>query len=638
MFRRGGLIIVAILQSGLLAYADIGDTVIALEKVVAKGIRFDNYSAGSKIVHVDTLQLALNRMSSVAELLSQQSLVSIPAYGPGGLATLRMRGGSADHTTMVWNGLNIKPPMSGELNLSGLNSGIIDNISIQPGGSSTMYGTGAATGVVYLSNSLNHNTEGLGGQFGMEYGSAQTRGIRASGKYSSTKFASRFGISYQDSENNFNFINTDRYGDPKEKLEHAAYNSLSLVQQNSYRISPLFKVETDIWYSNHFKQIPSITTSITPGTNEQRDENLYFVMNLSKYGPNWFMKYRGGVLYYSIDFLGYYLGKYNSSFNQSWSYINELETKYRFNNSHQLFLGINSTIDHARVTDYSEYPWRNRLDVFGRYSSLLFKKYLRLNIEARQATVDYRFIPLIYSGGFDLMIIKPLSIKFSAAKLYSIPDLNDLYWANTGMAAGNPNLEPEYGWNTEGGILTNQQINNLLLKHELTYYQNELWDEIIWVEDSTGVWSPNNYDKSKTKGIEFIGSLSLIKQTSSFKLSYDYVYTDAKVLKAFAENSKYVSKRYVPKHKAGVRACYSLTGFSSSAYLQYVSERPIDLAGNPLEHYVLVDLEFNYLFKIKKASLSIYLKIKNILNTNYKLQSGYAQPLRGFYGGINIKL
>lgn len=638
MLKKGGLVVVAFILSGVLAYADIVDTIIPINAVVTKGVKFDKYSAGTKVISIDTFQHSLYQMNSVAELLSYQSLVNISAYGPGGLAALKMRGGSADHTTIVWNGINIKPPMSGELNLSGLNAGVIDNISIQPGGASTMYGTGATTGVVYLSNRLKLNNEGLNGQLGYEYGSAETKGITARGGYSGKAFGTRLGVSYQDSENNFEFINTDRFGDPKEKQEHAAYNTISVFQQNAFRIGETMKFETDVWYSNHFKEIPSSTSSALPGTNNQRDENVYFVLNMSKYGNNWFVKYRGGMLYYSINYLGYYGEESRRSINKSWSYINEVEAKYSLKKNHKLFIGINSTIDHAEVTDYTEAPWRNNLDVFGRYSSSLFNNYLKLNFEARQATVDYEFIPVVYSGGTEVKMVNSTSVKLSAAKVYNMPDLNDLYWANTGMAAGNPDLKPEFGWNSEGGLIFNHTLNNLNFNHEITYYRSELNDAISWIEDSTGVWKPRNYKHSKTNGFEFTGSTIYKFRSSVFKFSYDYSYINARVQDQTSDRNNYELKRYVPKHKAGFRVHYIYSRLTSAAYLQYVDEQPVDETGNALDRYFLVDLNINYQFDIREADLSVYIKLTNLLNTNYKLRAGYAQPLRGIYGGIKLKL
>jgi outer membrane cobalamin receptor len=252
--------------------------------------------------------------------------------------------------------------------------------------------------------------------------------------------------------------------------------------------------------------------------------------------------------------------------------------------------------------------------------------------------VDGDILPFVYAAGTKIKTCDGIFLKSSGAKLYNLPDLNDLYWDSTGMAAGNPNLGPEYGWNIEGGILQEHERNNFNFQHEITIYQNKLFDAIIWSQNEKGIWIPDNYDRSLIRGLEFSGKYTLKFINSSFVAAYDYAYTNAVVFKE--RDGTYIGKpkRYVPKHKTGVRLQVQIKKFSSGIYAQIVDERPIDRAENYLDPFVLVDLNARYRFHIYRSHLSVYFKLKNILNTNYKLRAGYAQPLRGIYFGIIYKL
>ena len=417
---KSGVFIVFITVMAQSAFADIADTVIAIKEVVTKGVKFDGYSVGAKLVPIDSFQLSLNQMNSVAELFAQQSLVNVTSYGPGGHAGVKIRGGGADHTTIIWNGLNLKPPMSGEINYSAINAGVFDEIKIQPGGSSTMYGTGAATGVVFLANKLDIKNKGLFSDINVEAGSFDTYGVNAKGGYNAKNFGTRLSLGYQTSSNKYEFINTDKFGDPKETQEHAGYNTISLVQQNVFWFSPQSKIETDLWYSNHFKQIPSLTTDSEQGRTEQTDDNIHFALNYSYYGNNWYVKYRGGFLTYKNTFLGYKDedSTYYSAINHSWSYINEVETKYRITNKHNLFVGVNSTIDKAHSSSYNDDAIRNQSAIFGRYIASLLRSKLQFNVEGRQAITDGKPIPFVYSAGINLEFINGLHLKALGAKLY----------------------------------------------------------------------------------------------------------------------------------------------------------------------------------------------------------------------------
>jgi len=70
----------------------------------------------------------------------------------GSIATSAIRGASAGHTVVVWNGLALQSPMLGLLDLSMLPSGLVDEVSIQYGGQSTLWGSGAIGGVIHLNN------------------------------------------------------------------------------------------------------------------------------------------------------------------------------------------------------------------------------------------------------------------------------------------------------------------------------------------------------------------------------------------------------------------------------------------------------------------------------------------------------
>lgn len=632
VMNKKGVFIPVLVLIVKLASANITDTIIALEPVVAKGIKFDNVSVGAKLIPIDTFQLSVNQMNSIAELFAQQSLVSITSYGPGGQAGIKIRGGSADHTTIVWNGLNLKPPMSGEINYSAINSGVFDQIEIQPGGSSTMYGSGAATGVVFLSNKLNMNRKGFKASLSTEAGSYGSYGLNGDVSIVGEKFGTRLFIGGQTAENNYQF----KDGKKTKTQAHAAYDSYSLVQQNCMKFSPSTKLETDIWYSKLYKEVPSLKSTSGEGKTEQEDQNLNIALNVSHYKSNWYIKYRGGFIWYYNWFLGFD-DDYYTAINESRTFINEVETKYSLHRAHKLYFGVNHTYDIAYSDSYTGDAQRNQLDFFGRYAVNVFGEKLKFNIEGRQAITDSKLQPFVYSAGMNLAITKGLNWKISGAKLYSLPDLNDLYWGRTAYASGDSTLEPEFGWNIETGISQSNTIGRILLSHEVTFYRNHLSQAIVWLPDTNNIWIPRNLEGTLTTGIEFAGQASMNFQNSRLSINYDYTYTDARVLDSTKANDELVQKRYVPKHKTGLKINYSLNGFSIAAYSQFVGERYIDDVSFPLDPYVLVDLFFNYRFNLRKTEFQIYTKIKNVLNADYEVMAGYAQPGRALYIGTNIK-
>jgi iron complex outermembrane receptor protein len=130
--------------------------------VVVRGAKFNCTSVGAKIYAIDSLSSETYKSGSLAELLQQQSLIYVKTYGSGGLASVSLRGGSSRHTAVIWNGFNLRSPMSGGLNFSSLPAGFIDDVIIQPGALQPCMESGASSGIIFLSNNLPLIKEGLG--------------------------------------------------------------------------------------------------------------------------------------------------------------------------------------------------------------------------------------------------------------------------------------------------------------------------------------------------------------------------------------------------------------------------------------------------------------------------------------------
>ncbi|QQS52738.1 MAG: TonB-dependent receptor [Bacteroidota bacterium] len=616
--------------------AEMADTLIAIDAVEVRGIRYEQQSAGTKLIKTDSLQLAHYEHSLLTDLMLQTSIVQVNSYGAGGVSSIKIRGGNSDQIGFIWNGLNIKPPMSGDQNLSNIHTAMFDNLAIQPGPSSARHGTGSATGLVYLSNTLRLDSAGLKANASAEYGSFETLSLFTDVILKSPKAGSQLKIAYLSCANNFEFVNQDRFGNPTEKQEHAGYQTISLLQHNTFKPAPSLLIETDVWYTHHFKQIPSLTSDLVPGTNEQTDENLHIALSAGKYANRWFVKYRSGFLYYSIDYLMALNGNYSNSLSKSFSSIHELESHYKLTRQQSVYLGINYTLDRADVSSYSSNPRRNNFDLFGSYRASLIQSKLLVSVEARQAWVDSDAIPLVYGAGAEFKPLHSILLKTSFSKLYNLPDLNDLYWAPTNYAAGNPDLLPENGWSAEGGIIFEKRQVSFSHLHEFTVYRSELNNAILWAEDSNRVWIPGNYEHSLTSGLEYNGQLSYQWKKNRFVWGVDYVYTDAHVLAMQAQSSDYFSKLYIPQQKAGLKLQLYLSSFSTALYSQMVGERPVNYAGVILDPYYLADWHSDYRLQFKSYELIVSVKIKNVFNTSYQLRPGYAQALRSYYTGIHL--
>ena len=74
------LALFAILSPGI-TVASVTDTTIVLDQVTAKAVKFGTTTAGAKLYSIDSLTLKLYQSGSLADLLQNQSMVTVKSYG-----------------------------------------------------------------------------------------------------------------------------------------------------------------------------------------------------------------------------------------------------------------------------------------------------------------------------------------------------------------------------------------------------------------------------------------------------------------------------------------------------------------------------------------------------------------------------
>src|SRR6187551_763625 len=119
------------------------DSVTLLHEVIVEQSRLGNYAISKYTLRVDSMTRALASSGSLADMLRKYGYGHVRGYGPGGLASASFRGTGSSHTSVLWNGINLLSPLSGQLDLSLVPVGFIDDASIQTGGATSLYGNGS---------------------------------------------------------------------------------------------------------------------------------------------------------------------------------------------------------------------------------------------------------------------------------------------------------------------------------------------------------------------------------------------------------------------------------------------------------------------------------------------------------------
>lgn len=597
---------------------------------VASEVRVIYHNQGLKTEKLDSTFLANSLNLSAAEVLNRMSSVYIKSYGGTGLASSSFRGGSANHTAILWNGFNLQSPVTGMIDLSLLPSSLFNTMSLQYGGKSATWGSGAIGGALHLQSKNNFN-EGTAVKLYTGAGSFGEKSLLVSADYSNLKFANSTKFYHNSSLHNFDYTSFVNEVQETRKLPNASANQNSLMQENYFKIKENQRLETHIWLQENNRKIPP-TLFQQNSDAFQEDRAIRFTASYHRYCKLWNLNVRSA---YFNEQLKYRDSEYSKlSENKSQTYINEILIN-RTIGRNLWTLGANNNYAKSNSKEFSEtHPVQNKMAMFSYFQYVNKKTNFVAVASVRQEWVNTNQVPLTWSLGIDYYLTKWLKTKANAAKVFRIPTINDLFWKE----GGNRNLSPENGYAFESGLMLMLPKNKkkYTLTFELTVFSRQIENWIIWLPNGN-FWSPQNLMYVWSRGIETTTNyhlkLSKIKLFGNIKTSYVLSEnTASQLLNDVSVNKQLI---YVPMYSGQLfygitfnnitlifNHTYTGYRYTSSDHSQY------------LEPYYLHNLSVDYQLNFKKVSVDLQFQINNLLNTSYQVLASRPMPGINYHSGI----
>ncbi len=239
-----------------------------LEAVEILSRQFDQ-SAGYKVLAVDTAALQSRSSGSLAELLSGSTPMFVKGYGPGSLASTSIRGASAAHTQVIWNGMNINSPMPGQTDFSTVPVFFIDRATMYFGAGSVQQTSGGLGGAIDLETKPTwQNKLRIGLQ--QDAGSFKTYKTLFSADAGNEVFQSSTRLLRGSSENDFPYLNiaVSRDDPPREIRKNAAWQQQGLLQQLYWKPGTRTLLSGKVWLQKNHREIPAnILVQVPDATN-----------------------------------------------------------------------------------------------------------------------------------------------------------------------------------------------------------------------------------------------------------------------------------------------------------------------------------------------------------------------------------
>jgi iron complex outermembrane receptor protein len=566
--------------------------------------------------------------NGIATLLNDYANVNLRSYGYPGLMNVSMRGAGSNHTALLWNGFNLQDPMNGGVNMLLFPLFFVDEVQIQKGGGSALFGSGAMGGVISLENNLKFSQDMQAGVFASA-GSFDNYSGGVSFRQSGAKAVFLIKAFSKYGKNDFPFINTEQFGRPEVRQENAAMAQWGLLQENAFLIKKRQRLQTHIWYQKTDHELPPNMAQMS-SSKKQLDESLRGSADWSYNLSNIRFDLRSGLFFNKLHYTDPETN--TDALHQSLQSISEGEMSWAlFDQRDLLNAGLNYTYERSMSDQYADDVSRNRMALFASYKLALDVFTLILN--GREEYVDDKFTP--FTGAANLGVASGnFHIYGRFSTNYRIPTFNDLYWYD-GMAKGNPDLKDESSWNTElAATYGFTKSEKQSFEWSSTAFYGRFTNLIQWVPRQ-GIWTPVNQKEVLSRGLENRISYKLKiseKLSIGSRISYSWIRSTLEK-KAENEPDDVLHKQLIltPEHQGNVQLKI-IYGVWSFEYIQSIVGKQYITAdhSDAMDAYTLGNVVFGYSGKSKRFPLSIYLRWNNIWKTVYQTMPGYAMPLANY--------
>jgi vitamin B12 transporter len=598
----------------------------ALSSVEVFSPSLDKYTFGSTLQTLSEKDLVFFQGLPLSEYLQQRTGLFLRQYGSGMLSSLTMRGTSAGHNAVFWNGIPINSPSLGQSDFSILPVGGFDYATIHFGSGGALYGTDAIGGAVHLTNKLRFE-ESLTVRISSVFGSFGKWNQLLEHGFSDKKFSTRTRVYRNFSENDFFYRNITKFGTPKERQSHARLEQIGAMQDMAWNINPKNLLSTSFWWNETKRKIQPLMGSNTHDF--QSDRNLRWVLDYFHFGKNKVWNVKNGLVRDDQTF--------NGSFNQTIQYFLAGDLDWEINHKWNSKSGARFTHVQGDLSTYQAKESRVEL-----YQSTNFQPFedLGFSINLRQMIFDGNLAPFTPSIGGEWKVwaneSNQIRLNSNLARSFKVPTLNDRFW----VPGGNPDLESEKSWSRELGLNHIFKKDKFELNHRLTVYRMRVDNWIIWLPKGN-VWSPQNIRKVHNTGLEY--GLEANQQAGDWNLNLkvNYALTRAINQTDISENDRSKGNQlpYTPLHKFQSTIMVGKGTFSTFLNHQMVGQRFLGTDGSGrLDPYRLWDVGTNYNWTIRKMVGTLGFQINNLFNTDYQVMPLRAMPGRNYQLNLNVRI
>jgi len=615
-----------------------------LEEIVISATKFElkKENTGKVIYKISQKDIQRNAGKSVIELLNNVLGVEIRGVNSnsGEPRSTYIRGGRSRQALVLIDGVPLSDPtgieQSYDLRLLSLNQ--IESIEVLKGASSTLYGSGAGTGVInIILKKASKNT--VSGVYEVSLGTNSTSKNSTSSLNDKNQNISINGTLDKFKYNSFfNITGTSGFSSAKSTLtipfEEDTYTSNNGFLKLGYEFNTQFRIET-------FLNFDAFDYTFDAGAFNDSDINLGNQEQF-RIGIRPQLKYKKGEVFLnaSINSLDRSFESFNSFsggtnvFVYKGTSVNlDLVNKYEFTKNFQLITGINyQKHENESISDFGNIDSDlANFNVVDPYVSAVYITDLGLSINAGgRLNIHSNYgNNFVYDTNLAFGIVKKETINLKLISSYSsafiAPSLYQLFsdYGSTNLAP-ETNRTFEFGFESKLGqqwglsaVYYNRVEENKVIFLNLPTPPYGIYANALETIDVSGIEADVTFTISKelttTVGYAFVDKTSDIDYIPKNKLTASFV---ANPIKNLAISTMFKN--------VGKRSLFDAFGSFGEAGKDVI-----------LPSYSLLDMNVNY--KVLEGKVLFFGSITNLLNEEYEETIGFNTRGRNFKMGIRIQ-
>lgn len=604
------------------------DTMRNLPVFEAKSNRFQQFNTGVKVASIDSLTQQILAQQSLAQLLALSTPVFVKAYGHAQLATSSFRGAGAEHTAILWNGINLQNSMNGQTDFNLIPAGFMNEVAVQFGGNTSLYGSGAIGGAILLNNQAAYNKK-LTANYELSIGSYGLRQQWFGLAYGKKRYYLKAKGFINEAENNLKFYNNLTLGNPYQTLRNAESRANGLMVEGGYKINTKQSLDIRYWYHFANRNIPP-TIGMDLSLANQLDESNRLALEWKHIGNQSKTVIRSAIIKEMLH--------YNdplsviSATSNAMALIGELDHSRNILAKVQLNIGLNYTRTSATNESYIGNALRNSIAGFSSLNIKLVPKWL-VTLNVRQELTDAIRLPFTAGAGSSFQLLKWMQLTAHVNKSYRLPTFNDLYWIT-----GNADLKPESGWAQELGLVMGFSKRKSRVTIKTNAFNRNVNDWIQW-QPLGGSWRPNNVKQVWSRGVELDAKYHVNVGNVLLSWISDLSYVLSTNQKVYLQNDEIIGKQliYIPRltHRHWCQLTYK--GYYVAGQVAYTGYR-FTSSDNAvfIDDYALMNAFMGYSHQGKWVRIDLKLQCNNITGVEYQVLPSRPMPLRNYLLTIGI--